>query len=66
MAYAKAYNNSRHKGNPFELGYLEGDISESGGKIAAIVSTMVVLALLLAIIIGQPRSTFLPRPPEAR
>lgn len=50
--YAKAYNNSRHKGNPFELGYLEGDISGSGGEIAAIVSAAVALALLIALISG--------------
>ena len=46
-------NDGSLKGNPFELGYLEGDIPGSGGEAAIVVAAAVTLALLIAFVPGR-------------
>ena len=43
-------NNCCLKGNPLELGHLEGDIPGSGGEIPAVVSASVALPLLVPLV----------------
>lgn len=45
-------NNSSLKGNSLDLAHLEGDISRSGGEVAATVATAVALTLLIPFISG--------------
>ena len=53
-------NNSRLKGNPFELGYLEVAIPGSGDEVAVVVTAARYART------GLPGSTFLTRPPTVR
>ena len=46
-------NDSGLKGNPLELGNLEGDISGSGGEVTVVVAAAVPLALLIALVPGS-------------
>ena len=46
-------NDSRIRGDPFELEYLEGDIPGSGGEVSAIVAAAIALALLIALVPGR-------------
>ena len=46
-------NDGGLEGDPFELGYLEGNIPGSGGKIAAVVAAAVSLALLITLVPGR-------------
>ena len=45
-------NNGSLKGDPFELGHLEGDISGSGSEVAVIVAAAVALAVFIALVPG--------------
>ena len=49
---ATALNDGRLKGDPLELGYLEGDVPGSGVEVAAVLATTVALALLVALVPG--------------
>ena len=53
LSAAIALNDGGLKGNPLELGYLEGDIPGSGGEAAAVVAAAVALALFIALIPGR-------------
>ena len=50
LTSAVPLNNCRLKGDPFELGHLEGDIPGGGGEITAVVTTAVALPLLIALV----------------
>ena len=41
------------KEDPFELGYLEGNLSGSGGKVAAVVAAAITLALFITLVPGR-------------
>src|SRR5699024_10485871 len=47
------FDNSSFKGDPLELGPLEGDVSGSGGEITVVVPAAVALALLAALVPGR-------------
>lgn len=47
---AKAHNGNRFKGNPLELGHLEGDFTGSGNEATATVAAAVALALFIALV----------------
>ena len=53
LSAAIALNDGGLKGDPLELGYLEGDIPGSGGEAAAIVAAAIALPRLIAIIPGR-------------
>ena len=46
-------NDSGLKGDPLELGYLQGNVPGSGGEVAAVVAAPVSLALLITLIPGR-------------
>ena len=46
-------NDSGLKGDPFELGYLEGNVPGSGGKVAAVVAAAITLPLIIALVPGR-------------
>ena len=50
---ATALNDGRLKGDPLELGYLEGDVPGSGVEVAAVLAATVALALLVALVPGR-------------
>ena len=45
-------NDGTLRGDSLELGYLEGDISGSGGEVVVVVSTVVAQALLVTLVPG--------------
>ena len=47
---ATAHNGNRFKGNPLELGHLEGDFTGSGNEATATVAAAVALALFIALV----------------
>ena len=47
---AVPFDNSSLKGNPFELGNLEGNIPGSGSEVSAIVAAAVALARLVTLV----------------
>jgi len=46
-------NDGGLKGDPFELGHLEGNIPGSGGEVAAVVAAAIALPLLIALVPGR-------------
>src|SRR5699024_2522900 len=46
-------NDSGLKGDPLELGYLQGNVPGSGGEVAAVVAAPVSLALLITLVPGR-------------
>ena len=46
-------NDGGLKGNPFELGYLKGNVPGSGGEAAAVVAAAITLPLLIALVPGR-------------
>ena len=53
-ALAIPLNKGSIKGDPFELWYLERDVSRSGGKVAVVVSATVALARFVTFVPGRP------------
>ena len=47
-------DNGGLKGEPFDLGDLQGNIPGSGGEVAAVVAATVALALLITLVPGRP------------
>ena len=50
---AISLNDSGLKGDPFGLGYLQGNVPGSGGEVAAVVAAPVPLALLITLVPGR-------------
>ena len=46
-------NDGGLKGDPFELGHLQGNVPGSGGEVAAVVAAAVALSLLVTLVPGR-------------